>query len=203
MIKNTFACLLGIDGSGKTSIINQAKKYINFNTASWKDFYRNLSGITKLFPPEDSTEKLNAMSPQLRSSCLATLISLFYDFGIKPYSDKLIVADSYYFKFYAKEKIYRKTENWFFSAMEALEPPSLVIYLDIDPNSAYLRKKNNIQRYEYLHSPKDFIDFQSEIAEIMLKEAGRRSKIVKINATEKNTKELTKEFISILEKKGG
>lgn len=176
---SNFSVLLGPDGIGKTSAFGLLDGVIQVNWKQWGYILANNPACPKDF--KDIGLVVNQWSPEVRCLSLTLMMQLMYYQGIAPHlgSDMPILADSYYYRFWAKLKILGTGTPAFFNTLLGLPPPKKAFVFENLPELAWERKGGHLQRYEYLTSPTftDFLEFQTEVHKLymnLLEEQGVR-----------------------------
>lgn len=164
--KGKLAVILGIDGCGKSSVVSRLHSE-GYSTTHWKK-------LKKLNIPLNFTnpgEKIQTLKGEERLNFLKKYIFSEWYYLINP---KLkagldVIANSFFFKFYAKEIIYKRLSIKQLEKLNPLTGAEIIIFLDTPPAIALERKaKLNLTPYEFLKKPDDFIDFQQKQREVLL-----------------------------------
>lgn len=162
-----FVVIVGIDGSGKTSLVNRLKQQ-GFEPRTWRDL-QQIPEAAHLAPPRPTLVR-SILSPLPRAIFVGGHFVAEYEYLIRPRLEngQSVLFDSYYFKGLGKETIYKVVHPVFFEICRALPKPDVVFYLDVDPVIAFCRKKR-LSPYEYLVSPTedDFVAFQRQLARLL------------------------------------
>lgn len=181
---SNFSVLLGPDGIGKSTTLGLLQNVTIVNWKQWGYILTNNPACPNDF--EDIGLVVNEWSPEVRCLSLTLMMQLMYYQGIAPHlgGDMPILADSYYYRFWAKLKILGTGTPAFFQTLLGLPPPKQAFVFQNLPELAWERKKGLIQRYEYLEeATKDsFVRFQAEVHKLymnLLEEQGVR--IVMLN----------------------
>lgn len=167
MYKIRHIVLIGCDGSGKTSVLKYLQQN-NYNVCSWHDL-KSISKLKYIHNVLKNPSKLvNSLGPLSRSTLIQNIISTYYEEIVKPLIDEdvLFINDSYYYRFYAKEKVYAKSHPCFFQIKNHLPQPDIVINVETDPKIAYSRKCRYLHSYEYYrhNTFSDFSTFQELVS---------------------------------------
>lgn len=180
-----FACLIGPDGSGKTSLLEYMKNEmeLDFEIVHWSQF-KHLAHIPGLPINNDPGVVINSMSTMSRSAMVALITSLLFEAGVKPLVEdgKRVIVDGYYYRFYGPEKQYGVVEDWVYQFMLRLPPPKLTIGLSLSAEQL-ISRKGVPRRYEYLTTPEDFGQFQNKASQIAQQIASSQSELVILNAS--------------------
>jgi thymidylate kinase len=83
-----------------------------------------------------------------------------------------VVLDSYHYKLLAKERLYSVSDESLERLCAELPPPDAVIFLDVDPMTAFERKSGEMSPYEYRGEPslESFVSFQHSLRELVLEQ---------------------------------
>lgn len=113
---------------------------------------------------------IDRLAPGSRALLVATLLYAQYEHVICPLLDQglTVVSDSYYYRFFAKEKLYGKAHPLLYKTLVELPEPDLVLMLDLPPEQAYARKQGKVKRYEYHRTSTfdDYVRFQKQVLRI-------------------------------------
>jgi thymidylate kinase len=158
----------GIDGAGKTSVLSRLRSQ-GFYTCGWQDLLQ-VEKVWHLHATLTSARSIiHDMKPFSRSLFVATILWYEYEYLIAPNvgKERVIFCDSYYYRFYAKEKVYNKAHPILYHLLKMLPDPETVIYLKISPHEV-LKRIVKPKEYEYLLIPEndDFVAFQNDILNI-------------------------------------
>src|ERR1044072_1529457 len=138
--------LVGIDGCGKTTILNHLASR-GHHVSSWK----YLSSVPNNRSPRLTKTTLeyirglpfgdyvNDLQPFSRASFVLSLIFAEYEYIIKPLLDagSDVITDTYYIRPLAKEVMRKKANKAVVMAASHLPPPDLVVKFQLDPKEAY------------------------------------------------------------------
>jgi thymidylate kinase len=159
-----FICLLGIDGSGKTTVLEAlAATDPDLQIFHWKQFRPAAQPPT--VPAETKGEELaRALGSYSRASLLLYMVALEYDFGIRPalQAGQRVVVDSYWYKLAAKERLLGHSAALLYPALTALPAPQHIIFIDTPPEVAVARKPT-APRYEGHQSTEAYLRFQTRL----------------------------------------
>ena len=139
--------ICGIDGSGKTTQIELLKDYLEKNgeevylTKQPTSFYRGYDRFRKYVNREIDSIDTNIVYELALLSASDKI--RHYETEILPNSDKIVISDRYVFSAYAYF-IARGINDykWLCEINKHLPLPSITIYLDINPMTAYKRILN-------------------------------------------------------------
>jgi len=201
--------LLGIDGSGKTTILMKLKE-MGFCVSSWKllDSTPNqaLYGSSEFstiqyirgLPHGNYVDNLGPFS---RAAFILSLIFAEYEFIIRPHLDahRQVITDTYYIRPLAKELVRKKSSLTVIKSLTQLPHPRLVVYLRITPETAFYRKRGKVSQHEVVHEKtlSDFVSFQTSVDK-MCKKLIKGMNIVSIDAS-KSVDEIVDQIVSLLE----
>ena len=173
-----FVVILGIDGSGKTSIASRLEDF-GYCVSSWK----RLASIP--LPPDQSASDystvayirglpfgnyLESMPARTRSIFALTLAFAEYDYLIKPKLEtgSLVISEGYYFRIIAKEIVKGVGDLEILKLAKSLPLPDAIVYLHLVPESAFHRKGGRVSSHETLcaNSVEDFTRFQERVEKV-------------------------------------
>ena len=91
--------------------------------------------------------------------------------------DRLVVVDSYYYKILAKCVLTGLVSDSLFSWWRSFPRPGQVIYLDVDPATAWRRsgegsQLNSFEHYGDVPTWEGFRRFQTDLGQLMVEEIG-------------------------------
>ena len=178
MKKGRLAILVGIDGSGKSSLLSRLEKEGYF-VSHWRKLAK--LSLPKSLNFTNPAEMVQTLRGQKRLEFLWGYIDSEWKYLIKPTleSGSNVVSDGFFIRFLAKEKIYQRLSTTEFVKRSPLTGDEFVIMIDVPPKIAFKRKKKLvISPYECLKSPQDFVDFQSLQRKILLELIKKFSHIV-------------------------
>ncbi len=162
--QGNFGVLVGIDGCGKSTLLKSIKNR-KLMISDWKEL-RVFEEVAFWAPPRPRDVR-GILKPMSRAMFVASHLVAEYEYLIEPaiHQGLSVLIDSYYFKWLAKESIYKQTHDMFFSICDFLPRPDVIIHLNIPPEDAYQRKKDNLSPFEYYKEPTldDFVDFQTKV----------------------------------------
>jgi thymidylate kinase len=164
MGKKQFVVICGIDGSGKTTLINALEKENkNWSFTNWQKFSKVFD---KSYEKEDTTNPqfIEGLSPFTRSALFLYLFGLQLDKIIFPglRRGNTIISDSYWYKFVAKMEVTKHGEEELLRVCVSLLKPDKIILIDTAPEVAFQRK-TSFNFYETNGDKSNFINFQTEI----------------------------------------
>jgi thymidylate kinase len=161
--------LIGIDGSGKSALLAEARACLpqeRFRVFDWRT--PPLPGKSGWLDIAALTPSLvHSLPPSCRASLIAGILTQHYETVLQPSLESgfVVLTDGYPYKLWAKELVFNRASPWLYQVLETLPPPDLVVYLAPPPEVAFLRKPM-LSSYEYRQKPtrEDFVSFQSEVA---------------------------------------
>jgi thymidylate kinase len=176
-----FSVLLGPDYAGKSSVLG----------ALAADGWQCVSYDREFVDPECSLvhdlrdgfvgRALRGFGTAYSADFLVTLLqtSVVYlrDQTLRAAPDRPVVTDSYYYKILAKCVLKGLLNEQLFAWWRSFPPPERVIYLDVDPETAWLRSGegsllNPFEYYGAAPSREGFCRFQTDLRRLMLREVG-------------------------------
>ena len=168
-VRPAFVVLLGIDGSGKSSLI-QRLELPKLVATDWREL-RNYELPQMLVP--DAPTHIKAMLPSLsRAMFIGGHLVAQYEYLVRPrlaagYS---VALDSYYFKLLEKERMLGFAHTSLEFLCQELPHPDICIFIDVPPEVSYRRRNKSISPYEYYNdgSEDDYVQFQSDLRERLL-----------------------------------
>ncbi|MBN3834981.1 hypothetical protein [Burkholderia sp. Ac-20344] len=164
-----FFCLLGVDASGKTTLLNAiADRYPDITIAHWKQF-SSVTLFPDLLPDLDPPETLRRLGPHSRAAQFCYLAALEYDMIVRPAlaQGRPVIVDSYWYKFAAKMKVLDMAAPFLYSVCQSLPKPEKVLFLDTPLEIAH-RRKREMNFFECNGRPADFVPFQQLVKTAML-----------------------------------
>lgn len=168
--KGYFCVVLGPDGSGKTTLLKNIKNIKSnwvFTSADPRDLYP-IEGLEyqnwalEVHP----REYVKNMLPLTRSMFYMTTLAIEYEYYIWPAinSKSIVICDSYWYRFLAKEILLNPHGVSLFQLLPNFLPvPDLIIWLDISLDTAFSRKELSIYEYYVEKSFKGYKSFQEDI----------------------------------------
>lgn len=165
--------LTGIDGAGKSHIAKLLYKEIKKTNKKcvlinkWEIFDDNLFSECRFINKDlnDLRDCISEMEGRNRFIFLMWLIYISLEKKYIEDSDTIYILDGYWIKHAAFEIIYGVEEDWILSVVKKLPKPDYTIYLDIDPDISFSRKKE-YTKYECGRleiSKENFINHQSKL----------------------------------------
>ena len=147
MMKKKFICITGLDGVGKSTLIEAVKK--NFDSVYLSNIWDLLNSPTGGLPFQSKCEVddfLCQLTPDSRLLFLAHAMKYSIDLAFA--SDKdVVIVDSYYYKYFASELALGAQKNLVVSLIKSFPNPDIVIELVLSVQEAACRKEK-FSRYE-------------------------------------------------------
>lgn len=169
MKRGRLVILVGIDGSGKSTITSYLEKKGYF-VSHWRKL--ETVPLKKPLNFENPAETVQTLSGQERLDFIWAYISSEWKYLIKPAlnNGENVIADGFFVRFFVKEEIYKRLPIEKFLRQSPLKGDELIIMIDLPPEIAFKRRvKSKISPYECLKTPKDFIYFQKLQRKFLLK----------------------------------
>jgi len=158
--------LVGIDGSGKSTLVNGLEQN-GYETTHWRKLKQICPDLNFTTPAEmvqtlDGEERLVFILNYIQSEW-KHLIQPVRESGVD------VISDGFFARFYAKESIYKRLNVDNLKRHCPLSGDEIFIMLDT-PSSIALERKglDSLSPYEYLNVPDDFTLFQSRQKEELL-----------------------------------
>lgn len=159
--------LVGIDGSGKTTLVGGLEQN-GYRATHWKKIKQIRPDLNFTNPAEE----IQSLDNNERLLFILNYIQSEWDGLIQPLRRNGInvISDGFFVKFYAKEMVYKKLDLDDLAKHCPLDKSEIIIMIDTPPEIAYDRKsKDTITPYECLNAPEDFVLFQSRQREELFK----------------------------------
>jgi thymidylate kinase len=176
-VTGKLAVLLGGDGAGKSSVLRKLRELRpdwSYASIDPPELYP-LPGLDYMnwaleTPPRTY---ITTWGPLSRASFLAHALSLCYEERIAPAlaRGEIVLCDSYHYRVRAKERMLRSPGAYLVAALAGLmRVPDLVMWLDVDPQTAWLRNGGLCQDYETIkdHSFEGFREMQEGVKKLIL-----------------------------------
>lgn len=176
-----FSVLLGPDYAGKSSVLGVLAA----------DGWQCVSYDREFVDPECSLvhdlrdgflgRALHGIGTAYSTDFLVTLLqtSVVYlrDQTMRAALNRPVVTDSYYYKILAKCVLKGLVNEQLFAWWRSFPPPTQVIYLDVDPETAWLRSGegsllNPFEYYGTVPTLDGFRRFQTDLRRLMMREVG-------------------------------
>ena len=165
-----FAVVLGIDGAGKSAVLQQLRAESDVHIITWQMVFERpeLYQFYKLLDRIGNKSVRAPLKPRTRALYFLQFFMAEYEHLIAPALEQgeVVVADSYYYKSLAKEELRGKTDLIVRQALRLLPEPDVVFYLDIDPQTAF-RRKRRVNKNEVggqAPTEESFYSFQADVA---------------------------------------
>ena len=162
---NNIFCITGLDGTGKSTLIKKLGEEFPFAYISniWDLFYA--SENTSLFKSKKEIDNyICSLTPDSRTLFLMHALKFSIDKAIDSKS-KMIIADSYFYKYLASERALGANKELINSLKQIFPIPELIIELRL-PAKIASERKSRFSRYECGLSKtptiSDFIMFQEK-----------------------------------------
>ncbi len=181
--KPFFLCLTGIDASGKSSLAERLKPWIEsrgkFPTVRvcgvWDVLQDPDLNLGFMGHPDELRAYLLKLHPDSRSLFLfhALLEGYFRAIRAQP---SLILFVGYWYKYFVTESLHGADEPLMEPVTRLFEEPDLTLFLDIDPSEA-ARRRTAFTRYECggeEPGPEPFVSFQNRCRKKLLGLQGSR-----------------------------
>lgn len=196
MNKGKLVILIGIDGSGKSSLLSTLKKEGYF-TSHWRKL-KSFS-LPKPLNFENPAEEVQELQDQKRLEFIWSYIRAEWEYLIKPTLEtgRNVISDGFFIRFYVKERIYKRLPVDELLKYSPLTGQELIIMVDLPPEVAFQRKiSQGISVYECFNGPNDFVRFQSFQRKALLEYAKNFPHVIVEGILER--KKLAKRVLEIL-----
>lgn len=167
-----FVVLTGGDGVGKSTLLKTVAKLRpdwsvgSLDPEDWlpQSALPHMAWATLRHP----RTVIHDLLPMSRATTLLNYISCHYEYWIKPrlVAGDVVIVDSYYYRFYVKEKLKGKMPDFFARALELLPDARLAVIATLSPDICFSRR-DEICVHEIYDSPSrdDFVRFQQDVVE--------------------------------------
>lgn len=176
-----FSVLLGPDYAGKSSVV-RALAADGWHCVSYdREFVEPECSLVDDLRDGFVTRALPGMGSAYSADFLITLLqtSVVYlrDHTLRAAPGRQVITDSYYYKVLAKCVLKGLVNESIFAWWRSFPPPTRVIYLDVDPETAWLRsgeglRLNPFEYYGEAPTREGFHRFQADLRRLMLREVG-------------------------------
>lgn len=165
-----FFVLSGGDAAGKSTLLQSVAKLRpdwavgGLDPSTWLPDERlpHLEFFSRVHP----REVLHGLTPHARATLLLNLLASHWEYWTRPRlaAGKVVVLDSYYYRFYIKERLRNIVPDFFYAALESLPDAGTVILARVDPAVAFRRRQRFCVHETYSESTEaDFIRFQNDV----------------------------------------
>ena len=176
-----FNVLLGPDYAGKSSVLAALAadgwQCVSYNREFVEPRYSLVDDLRDGFVGRGLPGIGSAYSPDFLVTLLQASVVYLRDRTVQASPDRPVVTDSYYYKILAKCLLKGLVNDQLFAWWRSFPPPARVIYLDVDPETAWVRsgKGSRLNSFEYYGTAptwEGFRRFQTDLRELMLREVG-------------------------------
>ncbi len=178
-----FLVLVGIDGSGKTSLLS-ALADLGMLTGSWRDLRDH--DLPQAMAPDAPTQIKTRLNPMPRTMFVGGHLVAQYEYLVRPAVEAGtdILLDSYWYKVLAKERLLGRLHPSLTELCRALPVPDAVVFLDVDPRVALRRKGGRVTAYECLGAPGDesFLRFQTLLRQEIMADLASVPQVHRVDA---------------------
>lgn len=168
--RRRFFVLTGGDAAGKSTLLARVAALRpgwavgGLDPATWLPDARlpHLDVFARLHP----REILHGLAPHARASLLQHLLACHWEYWTRPRLEagQVVVLDSYYYRFYIKEKLRGIVPDYFYAALESLPDAGTVVLARLDPAVAFRRRPGFCVHEVYSESTEaDFLRFQNDV----------------------------------------
>lgn len=178
-----FFVVTGIDAAGKSTLLKRLTELRpDWSVGSYEpDCWLPQADLPQFEwarnrHPRDVVHQLEPFS---RASFFLHMIFCHWEYWIKPrlLDGRVVVIDSFYYRFYAKEKIRGLAPDFFYQALDRLPDPHTVVFADVTPEIA-ARRRSQFDVYEVdgTADVDGFHRFQKELTKGLIALCGDRCK---------------------------
>jgi thymidylate kinase len=201
-----FFVVSGGDGAGKTTMLERLAalrpewEVGSYRPADWLPHER-LPHFDWQLERHPKTV-VHRLEPLSRAGFFLSMISAHWEYWIlsRLEAGKVVVVDSYYYRFYAKERVRGSAPEPFYAVLELLPSAAALILAELAPERAAERKRS-FDRYEVGSSAdrEDFLAFQRRVLE-ELRAVARRTgtPLVRLDA-DRPADEVAEDLAAIVE----
>lgn len=184
-MRGKFGVVVGMDGSGKSTLLASLKEK-GFCVYSWRDL-RGYEAV-KHTVPDNPLEIKECLKPMSRATFVLSHLVAEYEYLVDPVIQRgeMVLLDSYYFRWLAKEHLYGKSDSLLLGLCKYLPRPDFILLLSLPAEIAYLRKETigfNAAEYLNRQTLSDFVRFQNTVIDMCL-ELMRGLEVITIDATQ-------------------
>lgn len=181
-VRPTFVVLLGIDGSGKSTLVERLE-LPELVVTDWREL-RNHELPQMLVP--DAPTYIKASLPSLsRAMFVGGHLVAQYEYLVRPRlaAGHSVALDSYYFKLLEKERMLGFAHPSLEFLCQELPQPDLCVFIDVPPEVSYRRRNGTVSPYEYYDdgSKDDYVRFQTDLRERLLASLGAQQEYIAID----------------------
>jgi thymidylate kinase len=173
-----FSVLLGPDYSGKSSAL-EALSLAGWQSISCDDSVVQpvFGDLRKGFVRHVLPGIGEAYSPDFVFTLLQASVVYLRDQVVRAAPNRPVIVDSYYYKILAKCVLTGLVKEDMFAWWRSFPPPRRVIYLDVDPETAWRRsdegaRLNPFEYYGTTPTLAGFRHFQTDLRRLMVREVG-------------------------------
>ncbi|MFJ6676176.1 hypothetical protein ACIQMJ_34175 [Actinosynnema sp. NPDC091369] len=176
-----FVVLLGPDYAGKSSAMSELAvsgwpwRLVSVDDALLPPAYPVIAGLRRHLLRDVLSAPAGTYSPDFTASLLQTAAVHLRDRLVEPGDDRPVLVDSYYYKLLAKCRLTGSPEHPLFAWWRSFPQPRGVVYLDVDPATAWSRSgagaaTNRLEHYGERVDEASFRAFQTDLRVAMLTE---------------------------------
>jgi thymidylate kinase len=142
--KPTIICVTGLDGSGKSTLINHLIPEVSnaIEVSIWDAL--NTGKLALFSSKKEVDDYLCMLSPNARLLFLAHALQYAIDTALISSADTIFI-NAYYYKYFSSEKALGADQKLIDSLIESLPKPDITIYLSISSEISAGRKKHRSQ----------------------------------------------------------
>ncbi len=176
-----FAVLLGPDYAGKSSLLGalagRGVRCVSYDDDFVRPECSLVSDLRDGFVTRAVPGVGTAYSRDFVVSLVQTSVVYLRDEALRSDPDRPVLVDSYYYKILAKCVLTGLVNEHLFAWWRTFPQPSQVIYVDIDPDTAWRRsdhgaRLNPFEYYGTVPTRAGFRDFQADLRRLMISEIG-------------------------------
>ncbi len=174
-----FTVLLGPDHAGKSSALNELAascEVVSVDDEFLSAEHGVVRGLKRTLVKEVLPLLDDVYTMDFALSVLQTAVVHLRDRLARCAGDRTVLVDSYYYKILAKCRLLTDEANPVFDWWRSFPRPERIVYLDVDPATAWRRcgrgaKANRLEHYGAEPAFPGFAAFQRDLGEVMLEEA--------------------------------
>jgi thymidylate kinase len=143
-----FLVLVGIDGSGKSTALDQLSRP-GLVVRRWQDLRSH--EVAASLAPDAPTDIKNRATPLARAMFIGGHLVAQYEYLVRPQleASSSVLLDSYYYKLVAKERLFGVADPSLERLCRELPQPDGVVLLEVPAATSYGRKAGKLSPYEY------------------------------------------------------